>query len=235
MELKKKLYKLFPTIPKTNLLIGQKLYSIKLKLIRPRVKQHLAGKENIYTNIGCGDAGLSNNWVNIDYTIYKNVTYAFDCRKELPFAPGSVKGIFCEHFFEHLDYITEVPDFLAACFKSLQINGMVRIIVPDAEKYLFGYCSEGWNILKKVRPLDENLKDIMMGIQYQTKIQLINEVFRQGGEHKYAWDFETIKLAFINAGFTRVFKMEYLKSNDQQLAIDMAIRQSESLYVEAIK
>jgi len=234
-SLKRTLYGFFPFVPKTNLAIGRKLYETRIKLNEKSVIKSLANKRGIYANIGCGACGLAEGWVNIDYIKYENVTYPFDCRKNLPFADGSVKGIFCEHFFEHLDYKNEVPYFLQSCYRSLEKNGVLRVVVPDAEKYLLGYRADGWDMLKKTRPLDDDLTDGLIGIRYQTKMQLINEVFRQDGEHKYAWDFETMRLALNNAGFTTIEKMKYLKTHDPALAIDLLIREPESLYVEAVK
>ncbi|MES2278851.1 MAG: methyltransferase domain-containing protein [Bacteroidota bacterium] len=232
--MKKQLYKLFPFIPKVNFWIGLKMYAAKVKWNRNNVKKALTDTRDFYANIGCGSLGLD-NWINIDWSAYQNVTYTFDCRVALPFADNSAKGLFTEHFFEHIDYVTDVPPFLQHCYRSLQKDGVLRIIVPDAEKYLFGYVQDGWDYLKQTRPLDDNLNDALMGIKYETKMQLVNEVFRQGGEHKYAWDFETMKLCLNKAGFTNVYKMAYLQSNDPHLKIDQAMRQYESLYVEAIK
>jgi predicted SAM-dependent methyltransferase len=235
MTIKQKVYKLLPFIPRINLSIGQKLHAARVKRNEGKIRAELSSKTNLYANLGCGDAGLAGDWINIDFSQYNNVTYTFDCRKNLPFADNTVKGIFCEHFFEHIDYVDEVPYFLASCYRSLQPGGVLRIIVPDAEKYLVGYCQDGWDYLKKTRPLDDNLMDGLMGKQYRTKMQLINEVFRQGGEHKYAWDFETMKLAMTDAGFSKVYKMDYLKTHDPKLEIDQLVRKPESLYVEAVK
>lgn len=235
MSLKRKLYKLFPFIPATNLFIGRKIHDINVNFNRKKTRRSFVNKTNLYVNAGCGGAGLAENWVNIDYSQYEHVNCVFDCRKDFPFADNSVKAVYTEHFFEHLDYLNEVPYFLKNCYRIMQENGVLRIIIPDAEKYLLAYCQDGWDGLKKTRPLDDNLNDTLMGGHYDTKMQLINEVFRQGGEHKYAWDFETIKLSLLNAGFTKVYKMSYMKSYDQKLEIDQLVRKPESLYVEAIK
>ena len=235
MTIKQRVYKVLPLIPKMNLAIGLQIVHWKIKSQEKNVKSKLRTQNNIYANIGCGPYGLSNGWINVDYEKLENVTYVFDCRKNLPFADNSVKGLFCEHFFEHLDYFNDVPYFLASCFRSLQPGGALRIIVPDAEKYLFGYCENGWDSLKKTRPLDDDLRDIMMGHKYETKMQLINEVFRQGNEHKFAWDYETVELVLKQAGFSKISRMEFGISNDPKLVIDRLIRKSESLYVEAIK
>jgi predicted SAM-dependent methyltransferase len=233
--LKKKLYKIFPFVPKINLYIGLKLHKLRVYLKKEAIRKKLKLQKNLYTNIGCGALGLEHDWINLDYGKNDYVTYLYDCRKELPFADGAVKGIFTEHFFEHLDYYLEVPYFLKTCYRILQSDGVLRIIIPDAEKYLLGYCEPGWDSLKLTRPLDDNLEDQLMGIKYKTKMQLINEVFRQGGQHKYAWDFETLKEALTEAGFKKIFRMAYMESNNKKLAIDQLIRKSESLYVEAIK
>jgi len=233
--MKSRLYKVFPVIPRFNLFIGQSIYAIKVKLNRQTTINTLSTLKNIYANIGSGDAGLAEGWINLDFGDYPMVTHTFDCKKSLPFANDSAKAIYTEHFFEHLDYFTEVPYFLEHCYRSLQKGGVLRIIVPDAERYLIGYVQEGWDYLKKMRPLDDDLNDTLIGHQYETKMQLINEVFRQSGEHKFAWDFETMKVSLIKAGFTDIYKMSYNQSNDLRLVIDQAVRQSESLYVEAIK
>ena len=234
MTIKKLIYKRIPYIPKLNLAIDQKLYPWVVKRNRKKVIEALRNEVQVYANIGAGGAGLAIGWVNIDYTQCKNVHYIFDCRKELPFAANSVKGIFTEHFFEHIDFNEEVPYFLKEAHRVLQSDGCIRIIVPDAEKYLTGYCSDGWESLKQTRPLNKNLTD-SMGIKYNTKMELINEVFRQGGEHKYAWDYDTLKYVLETAGFSRISKRTYLESIDSKLAIDMEARKFESLYVEAMK
>lgn len=233
--MKKNLYKIFPFIPKINLYIGLKLHKATVYSKKKSIKKELKHQSQIYTNIGCGGLGIENGWVNLDYAKNNNVTYLYDCRKELPFADYTVRGIFTEHFFEHLDYNLEVPYFLKNCYRVLQNDGVLRIIIPDAEKYLFGYCEQGWESLKTTRPLNDDLEDQLMGIKYQTKMQLINEVFRQGGQHKYAWDFETLKEVLKNAGFKKIYKMAYMESHDKALTIDQLMRKPESLYVEAIK
>jgi len=232
--MKKKLYTIFPFIPKVNLAIGTHLYSLKVKLSAGAVVRQLSHQQNVYANVGCGSWGLK-DWINVDLGNHENVSYRFDCSKSVPFADDSVKGLFTEHFFEHLDYDTEVPFFLKDCHRALQKGGVMRIVVPDAEKYLFGYVQPGWDYLKQTRPLDNDLNDLLMGMQYQTKMQLINEVFRQGGQHKYAWDFETMRLSLLKAGFTEIYKMAFLESKDPHLKIDQESRRPESLYVEAIK
>ncbi len=66
-------------------------------------------------------------------------------------------------------------------------------------------------------------------------MQLINAVFRQGGEHKYAYDEETLALVLRQAGFRRINRCGFGVSADPEMAPDTASRSGESLYMEAIK
>jgi predicted SAM-dependent methyltransferase len=159
----------------------------------------------------------------------------WDCRKSLPFPDSSAKCIFTEHFVEHLDYCEEIPYFLSECHRVLEPGGVIRIIVPDAQKYLQGYCLGGWDQLAKVRPLGPGLSDIHFGSKYNTKMELLNVVFRQYFEHKFAWDYETLEFALRRYGFPSVHRQSFGQSLLERLALDMPERASESLYVEAVK
>ncbi|NET55766.1 MAG: hypothetical protein F6K47_06245 [Symploca sp. SIO2E6] len=100
---------------------------------------------------------------------------------------------------------------------------------------LQGYCQEGWEELTRIRPLDSANRNMHFGTQYQTKMELINEVFRQGFEHTYAYDYTTLELLFAQAGFSAIQNQDHGKSLMAELCIDLQVRATESLYVEAVK
>jgi hypothetical protein len=66
-------------------------------------------------------------------------------------------------------------------------------------------------------------------------MELINGVFRQNGEHKYAYDAETLIKLIRRCGFARVTEQEFGKSLLSELVLDRRDRARESLYVEAIR
>ncbi len=198
------------------------------------VAKHYSGAKALLVNLGAGDKGKV-GWVNVDSRPFPGINCVYDCRKQLPFPDGSVKGIFCEHFFEHLDYTEEVPYFLAECHRVLQSGGVLRIVVPDIERYLRAYCEAGWEALSKVRPLDSDQRDTYYHCRFDAKMELINLVFRQGGEHKYAYDYENLRLQLIKSDFTRVTKQSFGQSFLPEVCIDQADRVSESLYVESMR
>jgi predicted SAM-dependent methyltransferase len=179
-------------------------------------------------NVGCGPFGKS-GWLNLDLMPVPGVTLQYDCRKSLPLRDGSAARIRCEHFFEHLDHEEEAPLFLAACFRSLAPKGVLRVVVPDAGRYLKAYCSGsreawsdlGWDIGHLPPPLN-------------TPMAVINHVFRQGEEHRYAYDFETLAGLLRDSGF-QVIPSAFGHSVDPQLCDDLPNHRLYSLYVDAVK
>ena len=192
------------------------------------------GQKNLLVNIGAGDAGKP-DWVNIDAFKTESVNCVYDARKRLPFSDNSVKCIFSEHFIEHLDYNEEVPYFITECYRVLQKGGVIRIIVPDAEKYIRAYTKGGWDELVEMKRLGDQLRDPCFDFKYNTRMELINFVFRQWSEHKFAYDFETLKFVLKEGGFTNVKRQAFGKSSMAEILLDKANRTPESLYVEAIK
>jgi len=208
-------------------------------LVKTRVRHTLRGHRvpaglDLLVNLGCGGTGQE-GWVNVDMYGGPNVNLVYDVRKRLPLRSGSAKGIFCEHFLEHLEYSEEVPFFIAECYRLLKPGGVLRLIVPDGEAYLRAYCSGGWEALARIRPLHEGRKDYWYGNRFETRMELINLVFRQATEHQFAYDWETLGAALAKHGFSAIVRASYGQGYLPELIIDKRARASESLYVEAVK
>ncbi|MDH3598267.1 MAG: methyltransferase domain-containing protein [Candidatus Tectomicrobia bacterium] len=205
-----------------------------LRLKSRRVEAELAHLQDQLINLGCGRSGQP-GWINIDVAPAPGVTYTFDCRRRLPFADNTARGIYTEHFFEHLDYTEEAPYFLSECRRVLKAGGVLRIVIPDAEKYVRAYCDPGWEAISRVRDLSNDHFDRFAECRYNTKMELLNEVFRQAYEHKFAYDFATLEFILLKYGFSRVVRQAYDCSLLEEFRIDQERRKSESLYVEAVK
>jgi predicted SAM-dependent methyltransferase len=199
-----------------------------------RVRRAYQDRRDLRVNIGCGAEGHP-GWVNVDVIAAEGVNCIYDCRTGLPFADASVRCIFTEHFFEHIDYTEEVPRFLADCHRALVPGGVIRIIVPDGEKYLRAYCADGWDDLAVVRRLTPDHSDAHFGSRFHTKMEVVNASFRQYFEHKFAYDFATLEFVLRRYGFTDVQRQECGRSIAPELVIDKADRAAESLYVDAVK
>lgn len=201
---------------------------------RNTYKRYLNASD-LKVNIGSGASGLD-GWVNMDLSPGENVNCIYDCRHHLPFPDESVHMIFTEHFMEHIDYTEDVPFFLSECLRVLQPGGVIRIIVPDAEKYIKAYMEHDWDMLAQISThINEEHFDEHFKSQYHTMMEAVNFIFRQGGHHKYAWDYETMAFVLDRYGFTEIERQSYQQTKLDELAIDQQARASESLYVEAVK
>ena len=154
------------------------LHMLRIRLRAPWVRRSYRGRVGLLVNVGSGDKGLP-GWVNVDAFAAPSVNCLYDCRKNLPFGDSSARGIFSEHFLEHLHYTEEAPHFVSECYRVLEQEGSLRIIVPDVEQYLQGYLQEGWERLSEIRPLRPGQIDPHLSFRYESKIELINAIFRQ--------------------------------------------------------
>jgi predicted SAM-dependent methyltransferase len=193
------------------------------------------GKSHLKVNIGCGASPLP-DWINVDVYPAPNILF-WDCRRSLPFEDESVDIIFAEHVFEHFAHPLETDPFLAECLRCLHSGGILRIVVPDAGRYLSLY-PQGLEAFVPVRPLStdhEGFRDHWLGSLYETPMELINAVFRQGHQHKFAYDAETLCLHLRKAGFGAAIQQTFGVTKWTEEPPDTPERATESLYVEGVK
>lgn len=210
------------------------LRMLKLRRRASLTRRRYRGARDLLVNLGSGPHGKP-GWVNVDISREHAVNCVYDIRRDLPFEEGSVAGIFCEHVLEHLHRKEETPIFLRECLRVLAPGGALRVIVPDCGRYLQAYAQQGWAALDTLRGTDAAHRDPYFAVSYRTKMELVNMLFRQDGEHQYAYDAETLLLDLRDAGFGRVVEQRFGVSVDPRLLLDQPSRATESLYVEAIK
>lgn len=182
---------------------------------------------NIKLNIGCG-AIIRDGWVNVDVYPHAGAFY-LDVRNGLPLDSDQVTHIHCEHFLEHLSF-DDAERFIRDCRRVLAPRGTMRIIVPDAAKYITAYCQNDTAFFGSLSGLGNASESL------DTPIKVINQMFRMGGDHKFAWDFDTLLKIARAAGFSDVVKSSF-GDMPESLAIDGTDewRRIESLYAMATK
>jgi SAM-dependent methyltransferase len=215
-------------------------FSLRRALYSRKTRLRLARLDGCRVNVGCGYRPTP-GWVNLELKATAE-TYFWDCRRGLPFSDNRIIAIYCEHVFEHFYPESEAPLFMRECLRCLRPGGVLRIVVPDAGAYLHAY-SQNWErlaALSTIEQTQEGWRETRLNYKginnvYRTKIQVINEVFRQGNQHKYAYDQETLLMVMRDAGFSNVVCQNFGISLDHDMAPDSEARKAESLYVEGVK
>jgi predicted SAM-dependent methyltransferase len=176
-------------------------------------------------NIGNGPF-KHQGWLNLDCSIsLKQDVAACDLRRKWPLRSGSAKYIFSEHVFEHFAYPDEIGHVLKECYRILKPGGVLRVIVPDAERYLRAYADDDEGFVREV------------GGDVASKLSVVNVMMRENGFHKYAYDYGELESVLRNAGFRKVTRSELKASSHDELNLDFNDPQRDlvSLYAEAVK
>lgn len=192
---------------------------------RRRVRQ-LRDAHGLQLNLGAG-FHQREGWTPVDLMVDPPGGIRWDVRWGLPFQTGSVHRIHCEHFFEHLRFPDEVMPALAECFRILEPGGALRIIVPDAGRYIRAYADGDASFFEAMRELGG------AKAPFETDIEIVNQAFRMGGDHQFAWDWPVMHRRLEATGFEHVEETGY----DPERFIDQGDewRRRESLYVVAYK
>lgn len=192
---------------------------------RRRVRALRTGR-GLSLNLGAG-YHRADGWTPIDLMVAPPAGIRWDVRWGLPVGDATVLRIHCEHFIEHLRFPDEVMPLFDECHRVLEPGGELRIIVPDAARYIAAYARRDAEFFHAMRDLGGAT------VPFETDIEVVNQAFRMGGDHQFAWDFAVMRRRLEGAGFERVENTGY----DPNQFIDQhdAWRRRESLYVVAYK
>jgi predicted SAM-dependent methyltransferase len=201
--------------------------SYRVHPLRVRRLRNLRRSRDVYFNIACGPFPLA-GFTNLDLSAMAPEVMPWDCRWNLPADDDSARGIRMEHFLEHVETRQELPSLLEDCKRVLRPGGVLRIIVPDAERYLRAYCRDDLQGFRELRVPDPFPDDL------PTRMDVVNHTFHQWHEHRWGYDYETLAHRLRAAGFARVERMAFRRSLDPILAEDREEHAPYSLYVDAV-
>lgn len=143
----------------------------------------------------------------------------WDLRRPLPFPINSVHAIFAEHVLEHFTYAKGIG-ILEDCHRVLAPGGVLRLGLPDLERYVRGYMG-----------VDAVLDEQRSG--RPTRAIALSELFYRHG-HRAAYDSETLLLACREAGFSCVETSAFGQGRLGAEA-DSESRRADTVYIEAAK
>jgi len=201
----------------------------RLRCLTPanqRAVRQLRHARGLSLNLGAG-FHQCDGWTPIDLMVSPPGGIRWDVRWGLPLEDASARRIHCEHFFEHLRFPDEVMPVLAECFRVLEAGGALRIIVPDAARYISAYVRHDSAFFNAMRQLGG------AAVPFDTDIEIVNQAFRMGGDHQFAWDLAVMQRRLEAVGFEHVEETGYDPARFIDQGDEWCRRQS--LYVAAYK
>jgi predicted SAM-dependent methyltransferase len=192
---------------------------------RRHTLRHLARlpSKDLCINLGCGPSALA-GWVNVDIARGPGIDVVWDLRRGLPFADESCAAIFSEHVIEHLSK-EDAEKLIRECHRIMQRGGVLRLSTPDAGRYLRAYAGDG-----------EFLRHPSFTQAVESPIDRINIMMREGGQHLWVYDSDSMLLLLRRVGFKTAVEQQFGVSRHPRMQnIDMEWRAFESFYVEAVK
>lgn len=180
-------------------------------------------------NLGCGK-NYEYGYVNADFYSFKNIIihgskkleWYLDLRYPFKCKDSVFDGVFSEHTIEHL-YPEQVEYLLRELYRVMKDEAVLRITVPDLEKYVSYYRED----------INGELQN-EFNKRYKTGCEAIRNL-TQNYFHLSVWNYEEIAKCLSSVGFKNVEKMEYGESKMPELLLDRSERTWETLYVEAVK
>lgn len=189
-----------------------------ISALQRRIAKRLARRTPLRLHFGCGTSRLE-GWINVDL-VGLPVDLSWNIRRPLPFRRDTVDVIFHEHVLEHIDAYHGYH-FLKECYRILKPGGVMRIVLPDARRYLASYFDPEHKFL-----------DSWRGQRFTPMLALQEEFYSFG--HRAMYDYETLALFCRVIGFNVIEARQF---GDSRLipCPDTVCRIPDSFYTEVVK
>lgn len=237
-------------------------------------------------NLGCGTR-MHSAWNNLDFSIYTRLRHTmwlvfvlrwiglisqkrfaqfsyvepdiiiWDLRRGIPFPDQTFDVVYHCHLFEHIDIAYTLP-FLAECYRVLRPGGVIRIVVPDLEKWVNRYINSIslCNAKNNMQEHDGIVADLMLQLtqtepatrRFQKPVVrwleriLLGDAEKTGWRHRWMYDHFTLEALLVRAGFgacEQTTAWESRIENWETFGLDINVDGSEykpeSLYMEAVR
>jgi predicted SAM-dependent methyltransferase len=156
-------------------------------------------------------------WVSVDPFVLWGGTLPLDLREPLPFPDDSAELIHAEHFLEHVSP-GDALRLLRECRRLLRPGGLLSLAVPDAGLQLEAYARRDVGFFEA---------EALPRTEVPTLLGHLNYLFRGGGLHLYAYDWDTLGFLVAAAGFDSMERRAYdpeLDLRDDDLTLRVSAR-----------
>ncbi|GAA5029562.1 hypothetical protein GCM10011506_17980 [Marivirga lumbricoides] len=190
------------------------------------------------------------SWLTVDIDeSLGDIVVNFQNFESLPLKNESVECVYGSHVFEHMSIFKSQLVF-NEIFRVMKSKGTFRLILPDAEKSLKEYLEGNVDYILFKRRKERAKKNL--NIDYTIFECMREDFLSPNGQanllgkntlaHQNAWDYETIKVHLMRAGFKEasIKRSDFQQSNCEDFSFEgtypsEANEDYRSLYVEAIK
>jgi predicted SAM-dependent methyltransferase len=156
-----------------------------------------------------------------------NINWA-DATRKIPLPDASVELLYSSHMLEHLDR-DEARSFLTEARRVLKAGGTIRLAVPDLAKQIDAYVRN--------KDADEFIKATLMTVpRPRTWSERLRVLLVGTRHHQWMYDGGSLSRLLQDCGFANA---EIIAAGETSITdpkpLDLRERESESLYVEAVK
>jgi predicted SAM-dependent methyltransferase len=120
-----------------------------------------------------------------------------DCRRSLPFSPGTVHHVLCSHFLEHV-YPEQALSIVRDFHRVLRIGGTVHLIVPNLRHYAGLYLDDS-----SVRAAGNFVEQTILSSRTRPswRFRLLEALGYEGLKHRWMYDETSLQELAVAAGF----------------------------------
>lgn len=184
-----------------------------------RVRAGLGCFDGQRVNLGAGASRLP-GWIHADLNPLRRPDVWMDARRPWPFKTGSIRGIATSHFLEHL-FDEELGFVMKEARRVLMPGGFLRVSVPDLDKAIAEYLSQGRTC----------------GDEPNTRAERFHEFCHWHGAHHQVFNFARIRKLLLGVGFVNVTQPPFPASAflTEQETRETDRHPEESLFAECVK
>lgn len=171
---------------------------------------------------------LSSSSIEFLEWLKSNEVFFLDATKRLPFLSSTVDNIYTSHMIEHLSR-SGLVYFLKKAHRILKDGAVLRIVAPDLRLHIKSYLisNDADRFMEKIGVSDGEFNSM------RNRIKLLILGFR---DHQWMYDTKSISILLKKAGFKNIKILNPGKTFIKDpTGINLFERESESLYMEAIK
>ncbi|MFH1131686.1 MAG: hypothetical protein V1754_10145, partial [Pseudomonadota bacterium] len=176
-------------------------------------------------------------------TNYREDVQVVDVQKRgLPVEEGTASWIYCSHLIGSMNR-DEALCLLKECKRALKSGGRIRIVTPDLQALAKRWGRSADAYLKGNREYfmvwdnqelaigDCFVKSLELELFTRTKLNRLQRLFDY--PLQYFYDFESLELVLLNAGFSKVEKLSYRDSTMPD--VDRLDQYPDALHVEGVR